>query len=106
MAIIQCPNNVRVGAFARIYFSDMPSALPLQHGEEVEPIAPKHGSTPTVQRQASFGFTVDGQRASVCDVLHIPASGMRRPDRPNSRLETAYHHADKAIQTVVDLLAA
>jgi hypothetical protein len=31
---------------------------------------------------------------------------MRRPDRPNSRLETAYHHADKAIQTVVDLLAA
>jgi hypothetical protein len=26
--------------------------------------------------------------------------------RPNSRLETAYHHADKAIQTVVDLLAA
>ena len=26
--------------------------------------------------------------------------------RPNSRLETAYHHADKAIQTVVDLLVA
>jgi hypothetical protein len=26
--------------------------------------------------------------------------------RPNSQLETAYHHADKAIQTVVDLLAA
>jgi hypothetical protein len=26
--------------------------------------------------------------------------------RPNSRLETAYRHADKAIQTVVDLLAA
>jgi hypothetical protein len=26
--------------------------------------------------------------------------------RPNSRLETAYHHADKAIQTVVNLLAA
>jgi hypothetical protein len=26
-------------------------------------------------------------------------------DRPNSRLD-AYHHADKAIQTVADLLAA
>ena len=26
--------------------------------------------------------------------------------RPNSRLETAYHRADKAIQSVVDLLAA
>jgi hypothetical protein len=32
-----------------------------------------------------------------------------RPDpqhRPNSRLEVAYHRADKAIQQVVDLLAA
>jgi hypothetical protein len=32
-----------------------------------------------------------------------------RPDpqhRPNSRLETAYHRADKAIQHIVDLLAA
>ena len=33
----------------------------------------------------------------------------RRPDpqhRPNSRLEAAYHRADKAIQNIVDLLAA
>jgi hypothetical protein len=32
-----------------------------------------------------------------------------RPDpqhRPHSRLELAYHRADKAIQNVVDLLAA
>ena len=26
--------------------------------------------------------------------------------RPNSRLEAAYHRADKAIQNIVDLLAA
>ena len=33
----------------------------------------------------------------------------RRPDpqnRPDSRLEAAYHRADKAIQNIVDLLAA
>jgi hypothetical protein len=32
----------------------------------------------------------------------------RRPDpqnRPDSRLEVAYHRADKAIQNIVDLLA-
>jgi hypothetical protein len=33
----------------------------------------------------------------------------RRPDpqyRPDSRLEVAYHRADKAIQNIVDLLAS
>jgi hypothetical protein len=33
---------------------------------------------------------------------HRPA-----PDpKPNSKIETAYHHADRAIQRLVDLLAA
>jgi hypothetical protein len=44
-----------------------------------------------------------GRRASQARRFHHQPKAQHRP---NSRLETAYHHADKGIQTVVDLLAA
>jgi hypothetical protein len=56
-----------------------------------------------LRSQERFGPSPSGPRK-----VSRPSPATSPPSRrsPNSRLETAYHHADKAIQTVVDLLAA
>ena len=48
-------------------------------------------------------------RVVVFDIADANSRFHHRPDpwhQPNGRLEAAYHRADKAIQHIVDLLAA